>query len=110
MPSSALAGVGGADYGAEVSYGIVLLKDGSYNRSAGHVLHELAKEGTLAVYAVELRSLGHAQAGQLHSYDAESSRVNVVENGTDVAVGHRVGLDHRKSAVRSAHDKLKLRS
>jgi hypothetical protein len=34
----------------------------------------------------------------------------VVENGTDVAVGHRVGLDHRKRAVRSAHDKLVLRS
>lgn len=51
-----LCRIGGANEGAEIRHGIVLLKDGRHNGAAAHVLGELTEEGTLAVNSIKCLS------------------------------------------------------
>ena len=91
--------VGGADQGAEIRHGIVLLEDGRHNGAAAHVLGQLTKKGTLTVYGVKGLRFGEGQLGPLHRLDGEAVLDDAVNDLASVASAGSVRLDHGEGAV-----------
>ena len=94
-------GIGSANQGAKIFNRVVFFQDGSNNGTGGHVLHQLAVEGTFLMNGVEQAGLVQAQLLHLQCDDAKSSLVNFGKNSSDVSVCDAVGLDHGKSSVGS---------
>src|SRR6185437_1761857 len=91
--------VGGAHDLAVAGDGVIALEHLHYDRTGGHVAHQILEEGTLPVDGVEAFGLPLGQTHHAGGNDGETGLLETTIDLADEIAADAVGLDYRQGAL-----------
>ncbi len=103
VPSSALAGIGGAHQLAQIGDGIFFFQRQHHDRTAGHEVSQRIEERLAGVDGVELLRLMLGDFQHLHAENVEAILLELLDDVADCILADGVRLDDGQSALQCFH-------